>query len=222
MIPPGISKSGICNKTRCREVRIMNTPTFSKVLKSLRMERGMTQTQLAEQLFVTRSTINRWENGSRLPDNMMIVQLSRALDVDINILLNATVDSSEAPNVILVDDNKIILKGGLPILEEALPNAMIFGFKRPSQAIECAKANRISLAFLDIEIGKTSGFDLCRALLEIYPRTNVVYLTSYIGYAFDAWSTGACGFMRKPLTAEGVQAQLTQLRYPFWTGGAGE
>lgn len=200
----------------------MTTNLFSKALKSLRVERGISQTELAEQMFVTRSTINRWENGSRLPDNRMIVKLSEALDVDINILLNATVDSSETPNVILADDNEIILKGGLPILEEALPNAMVFGFTRPSEAIECAKANRVALAFLDIEMEKTSGLDLCRTLLEINPRTNVVYLTAYVGYAFDAWGTGACGFMRKPLTAEGVRDQLTQLRYPFWTGGTGE
>ena len=200
----------------------MATNLFSKALKSLRTERGMTQTQLAERLFVTRYAINRWESGSRLPDNRMIAQLAKALDVDINILLNATVDVSEVCNVILVDDNKIILKGGLPILEETLPNARISSFTSPSRALEYAKANRIALAFLDIELGKTSGLDLCRTLLAIHPRTNVVYLTAYVGYAFDAWGTGACGFMRKPLTAEGVRDQLTQLRYPFWMGDTGE
>lgn len=186
----------------------MNISQFSKVLKRLRLERGISTVQLAEQLFVDKSTVNRWENGSRLPDNMMIARLSKTLGVDINILLNATLDDNEVPHVILVDDNRIILKGGLPILEAALPNAMIVGFSRPSEAVEYAKVNRIALAFLDIELGKTSGLDLCHTLLQINPRTNVVYLTSYIGYAFDAWSTGACGFMRKPLTSEGVRNQL--------------
>lgn len=32
-------------------------------------------------------------------------------------------------------------------------------------------------AILDIELGKASGLDLCRALLEINPCTKVVYLT---------------------------------------------
>jgi two-component SAPR family response regulator len=114
----------------------------------------------------------------------------------------------------MVDDTKIILKGGIPVLEAVLPNAMITGVTRPSEAIEYARANRIALGFLDIEIGKTSGLDLCRTLLEIYPRTNVVFLTAYAGYAFDAWSTGACGFMKKPLTPEGVREQLKRLRYP--------
>ena len=196
----------------------MNDTVFAKILKRLRMERGISQIQLADQLFVTRSTINRWESGSRIPDNLMIAQISKALDVDINILLNATIDRDESPNIILVDDSKIILKGCLPILEEALPGARIYGFTRPSEAIACAKANRIALAFLDIEIGSMSGLDLCHTLLSIYPRTNVVYLTAYVRYAFDAWSTGASGFMRKPLTPEGIRDQLSHLRYPFWTG----
>ena len=83
--------------------------------------------QLADQLFVTRSTINRWESGTRIPDNRMIAKIAEALDADINILLNATIDGDETPNVILVDDSKIILRGCLPILEEALPGAMIYG-----------------------------------------------------------------------------------------------
>ena len=165
-------------------------------------------------MYVTRSTIARWENGSRLPDVAMLSLLSDCLNVDVDTLLFAAMESDESPNVIMVDDRKIILTGGLPILERVMPNATVVGFTRPSEAIEYARANRIALAFLDIEIGKTSGLDLCRTLLEIYPQTNVVFLTAYAGYAFDAWSTGACGFMRKPLTPEGVREQLKRLRYP--------
>ena len=191
---------------------------FSKTLKKLRAESGISQLQLAERLFVERSTISRWESGNRIPDNRMIARISKLLDADINILLNAAAESDEFPNVIMVDDNKIILKGGIPVLEEAMPNAVITGFTRPSEAVEYAKINLIALAFLDIELGKTNGLELCRTLLEINPRTNVVFLTSYIGYAFDAWSTGACGFMKKPLTYEGVKEQLKKLRYPVWSG----
>ena len=53
----------------------------------------------------------------------------------------------------------------------------------------------------------------------INQRTNVVYLTAYRDYSFDAWDTGAIGFMVKPLTADGVKKQLKKLRYPFLTGG---
>ena len=193
---------------------------FAETLRKLRTDKKLSQRELAERLYVTRSTIARWESGSRLPDALMITRLAKNLDTDVNILISAAVESEDAPNVIMVDDRKIFLSGALPILEEVLPNAIITGFTRPSEAIEFAKANRIALAFLDIELGKTNGFDLCRTLLMINPRTNVVYLTAYIEYSFDAWSTGASGFTLKPITAENVRAQLKNLRYPFSMGGA--
>ena len=199
----------------------MTTTLFSQTLKRLRTEKGISQIQLAQKLFVDRSTITRWENGSRLPNNMMINRISKLFGTDINLLLNAAAESDESLDVILVDDRKIILTGGLPVLEAVMPNATVTGFTRVSEAIEYAKANRVALAFLDIEMGKMSGLELCRALMEINPRTNVVYLTAYSGYAVDAWSTGASGFMLKPLTPEGVREQLGKLRYPFSWGRAG-
>ena len=192
---------------------------FAEKLKNLRTSKGMSQLDLAQQMYVNRSTIARWESGSRLPDAVMIARLSECLDTDVSILLAAAAESDDALNVIMVDDRKIFLSGALPILEEVMPNANITGFTRPSEAIEYAKANRVALAFLDIEMGKTNGLDLCRTLIAIHPRTNVVYLTAYSEYAFDAWSTGASGFLLKPLTAEAVQAQLENLRYTFVHGG---
>lgn len=193
---------------------------FAETLKSLRTQKGLTQLEMAEQLFVTRSTVARWENGSRLPDAAMINHLSKCLNVDANILLNTADMDEESPNVIMVDDRKIILTGGLPVLEEVMPNATVTGFTRPSEAIEYARANRVALAFLDIEMGKTSGIDLCQTLIEINPFTNVVFLTAYSEYAIDAWDTAASGFMLKPITPDGVRKQLKTLRYPFSLGGA--
>ena len=99
----------------------------------------------------------------------------------------------------MVDDDKPILIDSLLILEEVVPNAAVTGVSRPQEAIDYAKANRVDLAFLDIELGKSSGLDLCRFLIEINLCSKLVYLTAYPDYALDAWETGACGFMVKPL-----------------------
>ena len=100
-----------------------------------------------------------------------------------------------------------------------MPKAEIMCFTKPSDAIGFAEKHRVDLALLDIEMGTISGLDVCRELLKLNPRTNVVYLTAYIDYAFDAWDTGACGFMLKPIKPEDVKTLLKKLRYPFLTGG---
>ena len=192
---------------------------FADTMKKLREEKGLSQNEIAKRMYVTRTAVSRWESGHRLPDAAMITRLSDVLGVDVNILISAAAQSDEIPIVIMVDDNKVVLNGGLPIIEEVIPNATVIGFTKPSEAVEYAKANRIALAFLDIEMIDVSGLDVCRKLLEINQRTNVVYLTAYRDYSFDAWDTGAIGFMIKPLTADGIKKQLKKLRYPFLTGG---
>ena len=188
---------------------------FAERLKKLRMEKNISQVQLAEQMFVTQSTIARWENGSRLPDAIMISRLSKLLDVDVHALLFAAAQSEESPNVIIVDASKLIVSEGLAVLEKAIPNAAITGFVWPLEAIEYAKLNRVALAVLDIELGSSSGLDLCRTLLDINPRTNIVFLTAYADYSLDAWKTEACGFILKPLIPDNLKEQLRRLRYLF-------
>lgn len=195
---------------------------FADSLKNLRIKKGLTQIQLANLMFVNKATISKWESGSRLPDATMITRLAGVLEVDVGTLLSTTVESDESLNIIMVDDNKSILSYNLLILEEVAPNAIIAGFNRPQEAIKYAKENRIDLAFLDIEMGMVSGFDLCRDLLEINPCTKVVYLTAYPEYSLDAWDTDACGFMVKPLIPENVRRQLKKLRYTLPAGGADE
>lgn len=195
-------------------------PLFAETLRNLRTKKGLSQNQLARLMFVNNTTISKWENGIHLPDVAMITRLARILEVDVGTLFSTASKSDESPNIIMVEDNKPILNYSLKILEEVVPNAMIVGFNKPKMAVEYAKANRIDLVILDIELGTASGLDLCRSLLEINPCTNVVYLTAYPDYALDAWDTGACGFMVKPLTPESVRRQLKMLRFPFAMGGS--
>ena len=189
--------------------------SFADILRRWRIEKGYTQQQVANLLFIERTTVVRWENSTRMPDVQMIARVAELLEVDAGSLLTSAAEPDEKPNVILVDDEKIILTGGLPVLKQSLPDAVVTGFKKPSAALEFARENPVALAFLDIEMGKSNGLDICHELLQINPRTNVVFLTSYIDYSFDAWKTGACGFLMKPLTEEKVKKQLSLLRYPF-------
>ena len=62
---------------------------FAENLRKLREERGLSQKQLGAKLFVSNSTIARWENGNRLPDAMMILRLSRFFGADPSALLSS-------------------------------------------------------------------------------------------------------------------------------------
>ena len=188
-------------------------------LRYLREKKGLSQKQLGAKMYVSHSTIARWENGTRLPDAAMILRLSKFLGADANMLMQLAAQSDETPNIIMVDDSSIVLSDGLAVMEEVMPNAAITGFIWPQEAIEFARANRVELAILDIEMGKSSGLDLCRTLHEINPTTNVVFLTAYADYSLDAWKTEASGFILKPMTPEGIREQLKKLRYPFSRGG---
>lgn len=190
------------------------TTSFGETLRRLRTEKGLSQQQLAVRLHMERPSVANWEAGRRMPDAATVYQIAEALSVDSSALLSAADDSGEAPNVLLVDDEPLIVTGGIPVLQEAMPNANVVGFTKPSQALAFFSENPVALAFLDIELGRTSGLELCREMLRLRPRTNVIYLTAFREYAFDAWDTGACGYLLKPLETETVRAQLSRLRYP--------
>lgn len=187
---------------------------FGETLRRLRVEKGLTQQQLADRIHVDRTSIASWEIGRHMPDAATVSQLAEALGVDTAALMATAAEPGEAPNVLLVDDKPIILEGGIPILRKAMPNANVVGFADPVDVLDYFKKNPVALIFLDIELGRTSGIDLCRELLRLSPRTNVIYLTGYREYAFDAWATGASGFLLKPLDVEEVRRELYRLRYP--------
>ena len=195
----------------------MNNP-LGEAIRQIRMEKGLSQQQLAELIHVDRTTVTNWETGRRLPDAEMHTRISDTLDIDVSYLISASSNQSNTPNVIMIDDERIILTGSIPVLRKVLPFSTVTGFTKPSEALTFARENTVSLAFVDIEMGKVNGLDLCRDLLTINPHTNVIFLTAYAEYSFDAWDTGACGFLLKPISETAVKKQLTKLRYPLRGG----
>jgi len=49
-------------------------------IKKARKSKGMTQTELADKLFVTRSAVSNWEQDRRVPDLNMLRAISEALE----------------------------------------------------------------------------------------------------------------------------------------------
>ena len=60
---------------------------ISKNIKQLRAEKGWTQQEMADVLFVTRQTISNWENGKSMPDVDTLIQIAEKLNIDVNQLV---------------------------------------------------------------------------------------------------------------------------------------
>lgn len=86
---------------------------FGVNLKKVREEKGITQQTLADQLYVTRQAVSRWEGGSRYPDLMTAKKMSQFLEISLDDLLadddmkvyvekNAILDDSVSKRVQIV------------------------------------------------------------------------------------------------------------------------
>ena len=59
------------------------------IILQLRNARGLSQDALAEQVYVTRQAVSRWENGETVPNTETLKLLSKLFDVSINTLLGS-------------------------------------------------------------------------------------------------------------------------------------
>ncbi len=74
--------------TLCDTIKTDNkwstTMEISDLIKSARIEKGLTQQQLADVVFVTRQTISKWELGKSVPDQASLILLYQYLDIKDN------------------------------------------------------------------------------------------------------------------------------------------
>lgn len=67
--------------------------SFGDFLKQKRLEKNLTQKQLANILFVSESAVSKWEKGVSHPDITMLPKLSEVLSVSEHELITASIDN---------------------------------------------------------------------------------------------------------------------------------
>lgn len=60
---------------------------IGKNIKTLRIQKNMTQDELAEKLFVTRQTVSNYETGRSRPDVEMLAHIAEVLETDANTVI---------------------------------------------------------------------------------------------------------------------------------------
>ena len=66
----------------------MEENNFSNFIKELRMEKGLSQEELAKALYVHRTTVNKWENDNVIPLNDKLLLIADYFDISVDELLN--------------------------------------------------------------------------------------------------------------------------------------
>ena len=66
----------------------MDVEKIGQFIKELRIEKGLSQNKLSEQIHITRQAISNWENGKALPESDMLKILSSFFEVTIDDILS--------------------------------------------------------------------------------------------------------------------------------------
>jgi len=84
-------------------VEQINMEKFGTFVAVLRKEKGLTQKELGELLFVTDKTVSKWERGLSLPSVSLLLPLSEALGVTVTELLRGERTQTESLSVAEVE-----------------------------------------------------------------------------------------------------------------------
>lgn len=117
--------------------------------------------------------------------------------------------------ILAVDDERLALQLLTDSIRHVVPDAELFPCSKASEALTCAEADTIDIAFLDVRMRSMTGLELARKLKDIYPKINIIFVTGYNEYAGDAMRMHASGYIEKPVTEEKVRQEMQYLRNPI-------
>lgn len=114
--------------------------------------------------------------------------------------------------IIIVDDEVIELKGVTDTVRRVRPDAALYSFDDPVQALRHAAEQGVDVAFLDVEMPVMNGLELAVRLKALHPDINIIFITAYSEFMQEAFRLHASGYLLKPVTEEMIFRELTDLR----------
>lgn len=149
---------------------------FSEKLKTLRAQQGLTQEQLAQRLYVTRTAVSRWETGTGTPNLDSLQALARLFGVSVDDLLStdALITLAQDERRAAVRKSSLLAFGLLDILATLSLLLPLFGvheksFVRMASLLEFGQATDFGVAFLLVVAMCTS-----RCYLMVHYSTDVL------------------------------------------------
>lgn len=117
--------------------------------------------------------------------------------------------------ILAADDETLAREMLTDAIREAVPDADIFDFAKPSELLAFAGENTCDIAFLDIHMRGMNGVELAKKLKDLNPKLNIIFVTGFDQYTGEAMALHASGYIMKPVTKEKVELELSELRHPI-------
>lgn len=92
----------------------VNKEAFGQFLTQMRKEKGWTQKDLAERLYVSDKAVSKWERGLSLPDISLLIPLADSLGVGVTELL----EGKRSENPAEAENAEILVKKALSLAED--------------------------------------------------------------------------------------------------------
>ncbi len=99
---------------------------FGRFIAQLRKEKGCTQKELAEKLFISDKAVSKWETGASIPDTALLMPLAEILGVSVTELLMC----KRMENVEDIDSQQI---------EDIVKTAVSYSKQKPPRAYQESK-----------------------------------------------------------------------------------
>ena len=119
--------------------------TIGKNIKRLRQQRGMTQSELADHLFVSPQMVSRYENSSAAPDIAMLAKISTVFQVSLDVLCGLDNTSKDKCINYLLKKYSEKTYGSFAALNEKYENFLI----ESSEVIHDDRVMKIQLSLLE-------------------------------------------------------------------------
>ncbi|TLP37502.1 LytR/AlgR family response regulator transcription factor [Arcobacter arenosus] len=112
--------------------------------------------------------------------------------------------------VLIVDDEKLALSR----LNRLLNEEGILDVTACSSAIEAIKVltkEKFDVAFLDISMPEMNGLELANTIVNLNPKTFIVFQTAYEEHALEAFQSGGIDYLLKPISNESIRNSLNKM-----------
>ena len=111
----------------------------------------------------------------------------------------------------IVDDEKLALSRLQRLLNE---NGVddITAFDNPIEALKQISKTKFDVVFLDISMPNITGLELADSIIQMEPKTFIVFQTAYTEFALEAFKNGGMGYLVKPIESNDIKNILDKIK----------